>query len=35
MNERIKQLSHWLFADAWRQCQEQYEYGVKYFRIEE
>jgi hypothetical protein len=35
MNELIEQLSYWLFADAWRQCQEQYEYGVKYFGVKE
>jgi hypothetical protein len=33
MNKLIEQLSYWLFADALRQCQEQYEYGVKYFKI--
>jgi hypothetical protein len=31
----IEKLADWLFADAWRQCRERYEYAVKYFGVEE
>jgi len=30
----IEKLANWLFSDAWRQCQERYEYAVKYFGVE-